>query len=477
MAASKALKAGIGYTVGNYLVKGISFLTIPIFARLLSPSDYGIFNTYLAYESILYLFICLAVHTCLKNGKYKYQESFSSFSSSCLLLICINFVIWLLLVNILYPVIKIFTGYSIWIVNILIFHCLASSVLIFYNSYISLNFEYRTYLFVSALNAIGNVVLSVLLIHFVFPSSRYIGRVLGTFIPLAVISIYVFFYFFKKAKPSINRAYWNFALKFSLPLIPHGISQVILSQFDRIMITKMVGETESGIYSFGYTIFSIVQITGTSVDSAWEPWFYKKMHENDYAAIKEKSSIVIVLMALFMAGIMLLSPELLKILGTSAYKDSVYCVISLVAGGFFAFLYNFPAEIEYYFEKTKFIMAGTMAAAILNIVLNYIFIKKFGYIAAAYTTLATYFLYFIFHCFLAKKIFSENVYSKKMLILTSFFIFAATAVSVFFLNIFVVRVSLALLSIGLFILYEEKKIGILRAKLKIKKTVDKCKNE
>ncbi len=469
MATSKALKAGIGYTVGNYLVKGISFLTIPIFARVLSPSDYGIFNTYLAYESIFYLFICLAVHTCLKNGKYKYQESFSSFSSSCLLLICINFVIWLLLVNILYPVIKIFTGYSIWIINILIFHCLASSVLIFYNSYISLNFEYRPYLIVSALNAIGNVVLSVLLIHFVFPSSRYIGRVLGTFIPLAVISIYVFFYFFKKAKPSINRAYWNFALKFSLPLIPHGISQVILSQFDRIMITKMVGETESGIYSFGYTIFSIVQITGASVDSAWEPWFYKKMHENDYATIKEKSSIVIVLMALFMATIMLLSPELLKILGTSAYKDSVYCVIPLVAGGFFAFLYNFPAEIEYYFEKTKFIMAGTMAAAILNIVLNYIFIKKLGYITAAYTTLATYFLYFIFHCFLAKKIFSENVYSKKMLILTSFFIFAATAVSVFFLNIFVVRVSLALLSIGLFILYEEKKIGILKSKLKTKK--------
>ena len=110
-----------------------------------------------------------------------------------------------------------------------------------------------------------------------------------------------------------------------------------------------------------------------------------------------------------------------------------------------------------------------MAAAILNIILNYVFIKKFGYIAAAYTTLATYFLYFIFHCFLAKKIFSTNVYSKKMLLLTSFFIFASTAVSVFFLNISVVRFLLALLSIGLFIFYEEKKVGILRAKLKLKK--------
>lgn len=41
----KALHAGIGYTIGNILVKGISFISIPIFARLLSVNDYGIVNT------------------------------------------------------------------------------------------------------------------------------------------------------------------------------------------------------------------------------------------------------------------------------------------------------------------------------------------------------------------------------------------------------------------------------------------------
>lgn len=464
--ASKALKAGIGYTIGNYLIKGISFLTVPIFARLLSPSDYGIFNTYLAYESILYLFVCLALHTCLKNAKYKYQEHFPSFASSCLLLICMNFAAWLLLANIAYPLIKKVTDYPLCIVNVLVFHCLASSVLLFYNSYISLNFEYKPYLIVSAVNAAGNVVLSVLLIRYVFSSSRYIGRIVGTVVPLAVISVYIFFYFFRNARPKVNKSYWKFALEFSIPLVPHGISQVILSQFDRIMITRMVGEAESGIYSFGYTIFSIVQITGASIDSAWEPWFYKKMHEKEYDAVKRKSSVVIILMALFMAVVMLLSPELLKILGTTAYKDSVYCVIPLVAGGFFAFLYNFPAEIEYYFEKTKYIMAGTMSAAALNIVLNYIFIKKIGYRAAAYTTLATYFLYFLFHCFLARKICSMDVYSKKTLLLSSFLIFSMTVLSVLFLNIFVIRFAVSIFLLVLFVSYEEKNVGIFKNKLK-----------
>ena len=39
---NKVIKAGIGYTIGNYLLKGLSFLTVPLFSRLLDTSDYGI---------------------------------------------------------------------------------------------------------------------------------------------------------------------------------------------------------------------------------------------------------------------------------------------------------------------------------------------------------------------------------------------------------------------------------------------------
>lgn len=458
--ASKALKAGIGYTVGNYLIKGISFLTVPLFARLLSPSDYGIFNTYLAYESVFYLFVGLALHTCLKNAKYKYEAEFQKFSSSCLLLVCIVFAAWIFVVNILFPFINRLTDYPRWLVNVLIFHCFASSLLIFYNSYISIDYAYKSYLAVSSINAVGNIAISVLLILFVFPSSRYVGRILGTVLVLVPITVYIIFYFWKKAKPKINKKYWHFALKFSLPLVPHGLSQVILSQFDRIMITRMIGAAESGIYSFAYTIFSIVQITGSSIDSAWTPWFYQQMHDKNYDGIKKRSSFVIISMSVFMSIVMLISPELLSLLGTKSYADSVYCVIPLVAGGFFAFLYNFPAGIEYYFEKTKFIMAGTMAAALLNIVLNYIFIKQYGYVAAAYTTLATYVLYFVFHWFLSRKIFRERIYSIKTVVISCLSVFIVTAICIFFLKVTVVRMMVAAGAIAVLVVYEEKVMGI-----------------
>ena len=55
MKNKKVIKAGLGYTIGNVFLKGLNFLTIPIFTRILSPNDYGLFNTYAAFESILYI--------------------------------------------------------------------------------------------------------------------------------------------------------------------------------------------------------------------------------------------------------------------------------------------------------------------------------------------------------------------------------------------------------------------------------------
>ena len=98
----KIVKAGLGYTVGNYLIKGLSFLTIPVFARLMDSNDYGIYNTYIAYESIMYILIGLALHVSFKKAKYKFDEHFNVYVSSCVLLGIMNSIVWIVLVNSIY---------------------------------------------------------------------------------------------------------------------------------------------------------------------------------------------------------------------------------------------------------------------------------------------------------------------------------------------------------------------------------------
>ena len=90
---SKVIKAGLGYTLGNYLLRGITFITLPIFARLMSTEDYGVYNTFFAYEAIVAILVGLALHSSLKNGKYKFVNAFNEYVSSIILLVLLNFVI------------------------------------------------------------------------------------------------------------------------------------------------------------------------------------------------------------------------------------------------------------------------------------------------------------------------------------------------------------------------------------------------
>jgi O-antigen/teichoic acid export membrane protein len=124
--------------------------------------------------------------------------------------------------------------------------------------------------------------------------------------------------------------------------------------------------------------------------------------------------------------------------------------------------------IEYYYGKTKFIAVGSMLAAALNVILNNIFIPTYGYVAAAYTTMVTYFLYFTFHFILAVKIHGSGLFSAAQLFGICGGMVAMGFVAVMLQDQILIRWVLEVL-IGLYSLYwAEKNFGIknlIRAKL------------
>ena len=59
-------------------------------------------------------------------------------------------------------------------------------------------------------------------------------------------------------KKYIQKKYWKYALAFNIPLIPHYLSNYVLSQSDRVMIGKMVGNDKAALYSVAYTISTMM---------------------------------------------------------------------------------------------------------------------------------------------------------------------------------------------------------------------------
>ena len=80
----------------------------------------------------------------------------------------------------------------------------------------------------------------------------------------------------------------------------------------------------------------------------------------------------------------------------------------MAASVYFIFLYSLFANIEFYFEQTRFVMVASCGGAVANLLLNYIFISKCGYYAAGYTTLACYILFSFAHYYFHKKVLSKH---------------------------------------------------------------------
>lgn len=411
MSGNKVVKAGLGYTIGNILVRGIGFLSIPILTRLMSTGDYGLYNTYAAYEAIFYLIISLALNSTAKIAKLEFKEAFDEYISTIATLILINTAAWLLIFNVIYPAIP---GY-IWeynraVLNLLVVHSCGSALIVVYNAAVSVRYKYKNYLGIALLNSVGGILISILLMLTVFTGSRYMGRIFGAVAGASIASAIILASFYRKSRPNFKKGYIKYALKYSLPVVPHGISQVLLAQFDRIMIRSMVSEAAAGIYSFTGNISSIMKVIVNSVLTAWSPWFFEAYNRREIDKIRQVTRYCILGFAFFTSGVMLCAPEVLKVMAPEEYWEGVWLVVPMALDVFCTLLYSIYCEIEYYYKKTHFLMMATVGAAIINIVTNYVMIKRYGYTMAAWTTLFSYICYFAFHYCLSRKIAGADVF-------------------------------------------------------------------
>ena len=85
----------------------------------------------------------------------------------------------------------------------------------------------------------------------------------------------------------------------------------------------MTGAENAGVYSFAYNIYNLVFVTSTSLQNVWGPWFYEKMVEKKYDLIRKRGNSFAFGMMLFIAAVLLVSPELVGILGTKDYASVI----------------------------------------------------------------------------------------------------------------------------------------------------------
>ncbi len=442
---SSAFAAGIGYTVGNILIKGVGILTLPLFSRIMSTAEFGAYNVFLSYESLLFVVIGLALHSSVRSANSEFSGRVNNYVSSISLIYILNLAIFLAAGLFFGDIISGWLALEKPLVFLLVVYSSSAAIMTLYNTWISLNYDYKRYLIVAITNTLGNIAISLLFIFTLFRNRKDMGRIVGASSVIAVLAVFLLISIFKKAKPKFNLQYWKFGLKYSLPVVPHGISQVLLAQFDRIMIRNMVSDAATGIYSLASNVKIIFTIITSSISEVWNTWVFGELNRNNKSAICQRAKQLTALFCILTIGLMAISPELIFILGGSAYDSAKYVVIPMVIDGFILFVYELVSSGEYYMKKTTYIMYGTIAAAILNVILNYIFILKYGFIAAAYTTLFSYICYLLFHLSICKKLLGFFIVPIKWLAIFCGIVAIMAAINLLFIESILVRWSLCAL--------------------------------
>lgn len=197
---NRVVKAGSWYTVTNFFTKGIAFLTLPIFTRLLSTSDYGIANLYATYVSIFAIVLPLDLYASVTRAKFDFKEDYNNYLSSVLFLSIISFAAFSSVILIFRDFFSNILGLESILIYFLLIHSFASYVHNFVFAKFRVEYNYKKISILQIITSIGGVVLAIILITQVFTNKRYYGQIIGKALPMIVLGFILMFYVFIKGK-------------------------------------------------------------------------------------------------------------------------------------------------------------------------------------------------------------------------------------------------------------------------------------
>lgn len=389
-----AIKSGLWYVIGDILFRTIGFLTTPIFTRILSVAEFGQFNNILSWSVILFFIVSIDLHSSLVRSKLDYEEDMEGYATSILLLSTVVNII-------LYAIVRLNIGFFSELfsiqpkyIDIMFIYMLFLEAYYVFITYERANYRYKRYTIATGIIILSVNIVSIALVLIL--QDKLNARVYGYFIPYIIIGAVMYFIIVKR-KPKVKMEYIKYALALSLPLLPHLISLNILSSSDKVMITSMIGEEANAIYSIAYLIANILVIIYVAMNKAWAPWFMDTLKAGNKKIIRTASKYYFLAFVAIIFGVGLISPEVILVLGGRKYIEATMVLVPLLISTIFQFGYSMYLQVEVYEKRLKVVSFATIVAALTNLGLNFLLLKRFGYVAAGYTTLIGYAVCYLIH--------------------------------------------------------------------------------
>jgi O-antigen/teichoic acid export membrane protein len=330
----KPVKAAFWFTLCNIIPRGISFFVVPVYVRLLTTEQYGMYAIYSSWYAIVSVFATLNLGAgVFNNGMIKYEASRDAYTAAMQGLSTVSTAALFAAYLACKDALGAWLGLPPLLMTLMFAQCLLSPALGYWSARQRFEFKYRGLVAVTIVLALVTPLCGILAVSHAERKGEAI--ILGTV--GAQLACFVFFYAynFARGKKFFDRDQWRFALRFNLPLIPHYLSGMALGQADRVMIDRMVGREAAGIYSLAYTLSLAMNIIISGVNASFVPWTYQKMRAGQYRDIGKMAERLAAFFAVIILFFTAIAPEVIGIIATSAYYEAIWIMPPVAASVFF----------------------------------------------------------------------------------------------------------------------------------------------
>lgn len=397
------------YTLSGILSQGISFLLLPVYTRVLAPADYGLLD----YLTILGGLCAVSVALEIGQGVARFtpevlndRQAVRSYASTALWFTAACYAALLLIVlpnPDFYARLFFHSDQHVDEVRAAVLSFALSGIAMMFLNQLRFELRVKEQVALSLVFSLSTVGLTLFfLIGLGWGVAGAFWARTGAACVLIVLGLML-------ARSSFG---WTFdrrrlaeMLSFSLPLVPSSLGVVLLLYIDRLSINSLMTIADVGVYGIGVRIASIATLLVIGLQSALTPLIYAT-HKDPETPRK-----LVEVFRLFCAGALMawitiaaFSPQLIQVMTTGEYAGASQVVPYLVLVIFFAQLYLFAPGLNLA-RRTVVIACINLAAAALNLGLNYLLIPQLGIVGAAVASVVSTLLAFV-----AQLIFSQRIY-------------------------------------------------------------------
>jgi len=406
------------YGVGTILARVLNYFLTPLYTSIFVPQVYAQYNKAYAYIAILLIILTYGMETALFNFSQKRADKAEVFSTIMGSILATTSLFWVLMFSFSGPIAEFMKypghrDYVIWLGLIIGLDAISAIPMAW------LRQQNKPALFtgITMLNILVNIGLNVFWLVYcrnlfldgkvedgsfidrVYNHNIGVGYIFISNLVASLVKMLCCFPVMLKIPFRFNKKLLKEMLIYALPLVISGLGFIINERLDILLLERFLPLPEDeanrqiGIYGGCYKLAILMSLFIQAYRFAAEPFFFSQLKEQEPKKTYAKVMNYFVMLCCFLFLIVNLYLDLFKyFIPNPEFWTGLKIVPIIMMANLFLGLY---VNLSMWYKLSGQTMFGvwfSVAGAVITVVLNILFIPRFGYMASAWTTLAAYFV-------------------------------------------------------------------------------------